>query len=604
MTAVAHQPAARPVATFDPLRVRADFPILATRTHGKPLVYLDNGATTQKPRQVIDAISRYYESQNANIHRGVYHLSQVATELYESARKKIAAFINAPDERQVLFTRGTTEAINLVAACWGRTFLRPGDEVIVSAMEHHSNIVPWQIACEATGARLRVIPMNDAGELLLDEYGRMLSDGRTKLVSVVHVSNSLGTINDVRRIAEMAHDARALVMVDGAQWVAHHPTDVQDLGADFYAFSGHKLFGPTGIGVLYGRRELLERMPPYQGGGDMIESVTFERTTYAPLPNKFEAGTPDIAGAIGLGAAIDYVRSIGFDAFEPYEAGLLAYATERLLTVPGLRIVGTARHKGGVLSFVLENPPVAALDIGMKLDLDGVAVRTGHHCCQPVMDRFCIPATTRASLAFYNTRADIDALVAGLQKIVAEAKESNRSAAAAASPKSAADSPNGDGNGKSAGTAAEVVYPKAAAASPAEAAEDLAESFEMLEERDEKNQYVLDLGQRLPHTFDLLKTVTTRVPGCMSEVYVVGRRAPGSSDTLEFVADANADIVRGLIAILQRLYSGQRAADVLAFDVEGFFRRIGLDQFITSQRRNGLAGMVQRIRGMAEQIQK
>src|SRR4051794_33775578 len=495
MTAVAHKSAAPPVARFDPFRVRADFPILSTRAHGKPLVYLDNGATTQKPRQVIDAISRYYESQNANIHRGVYHLSQVATELYESARRTVAAFINAPDERQVIFTRGTTEAINLVAACWGRTFLRPGDEVIVSAMEHHSNIVPWQIACEATGARLRVIPMNDAGELLLDEYERMLSE-RTKLVSVVHVSNSLGTINDVRRIAEMAHSASALVMVDGAQWVAHHPTDVQALGADFYAFSGHKLFGPTGIGVLYGRRELLERMPPYQGGGDMIESVTFERSTYAALPNKFEAGTPDIAGAGGLragigyvpavgldavrpdeggprvGAAIDYVRSVGLDAIGPYEDGLLAYATERLLTVPGLRLIGTAKHKGGVLSFTLENPRVAALDIGTKLDLDGVAVRTGHHCCQPVMDRFCIPGTTRASLAFYNTRGDVDALVDGLQRIVAEAKES-KAAIAATSPKSS-ESTSGNGNG-SPTAPAEVVYPKPAAASPREAAEDLAE---------------------------------------------------------------------------------------------------------------------------------
>ena len=468
-------------------------------------------------------------------------------------------------------------------------------------MEHHSNIVPWQIACEATGARLRVIPMNDAGELLLDEYEQMLSDadearrGRPRLQLAGHDQRrQAGSRRWPTRIG-------AMVMVDGAQWVAHHPTDVQDLGADFYAFSGHKLFGPTGIGVLYGRRELLERMPPYQGGGDMIESVTFEKTTYAALPNKFEAGTPDIAGAIGLGAAIDYVRSIGFDAFEPYEAELLAYATERLLKVPGLRIVGTAKHKGGVLSFVLEDPPVSALDIGTKLDLEGVAVRTGHHCCQPVMDRFCIPATTRASLAFYNTRGDVDALVAGLQKIVAEAKESTgrpprrhrrsppirRTATATANPPQ----PRPRWSTRS-------PPPRP----PREAAEDLAETFEMLEERDEKNQYVLDLGQRLPHTFDLLKTVTTRVPGCMSEVYVVGRRAPGSADVLEFVADANADIVRGLIAILQRLYSGQRAADVLAFDVEGFFRRIGLDQFITSQRRNGLAGMVQRIRGMAEQI--
>ena len=593
MTLLTDMPPARPAATFDPHRVRADFPILHTTVHGKPLVYLDNGATTQKPRQVIDAISRYYESQNANIHRGVYYLSQLATDLYESARRKVAAFLNAGDERQVIFTRGTTEAINLVAGCWGRTFLGPGDEVIVSWMEHHSNIVPWQIACEATGATLRVVPINDAGELDMDGYASLLGP-RTKFVSVTHVSNALGTVNDVKRIAAMAHEVGAKVMADGAQWVAHHPTDVRDLGVDFYAFSGHKLFGPTGIGALYGRRELLEAMPPYQGGGDMIESVTFQKTTYAPLPNKFEAGTPDIAGAVGLGAAIDYVLSLGFEAFEPYERELLAYATDRLREIPGLRIVGTAGRKGGVLSFVLEDPPVSALDVGTKLDLDGVAVRTGHHCCQPVMERFCIPATTRASLAFYNTREDIDALVAGLNKIVEGARKSGAAAKAARSG-SAAPQP---------ADAAEVAYPKAAAASPRAAAEELAGDFEMLEDRDTKNEYVLDLGTRLPQTFDLLKKVTTRVPGCMSEVYVVGRAAPGNPEVLEFIADANADIVRGLIAILERLYSGQRARDILDFDIEAFFRRIGLDQFITSQRRNGLAGMVERIKGMASRLVK
>ncbi len=587
MTVLALNLSALRPAMFDPDAVRADFPILSTTVGGKPLVYLDNGATTQKPRQVIDAISRYYETQNANIHRGVYQLSQEATEAYESARRKVAAFLNAGDEKQVIFTRGTTEGINLVAACWSRKFLKSGDEVIVSAMEHHSNIVPWQIACESTGAVLRVIPINDAGELRMDEYAKLLGP-RTKFVSVTHLSNSLGTINDVQTIASMAHSVGAVVLVDGAQWVAHHPTDVQDLDVDFYAFSGHKLFGPTGIGALYGRRKLLEAMPPYQGGGDMIESVTFEKTTYAPLPNKFEAGTPDIAGAVGLGAAIDYLTAIGFEAFADHELDLLHYATGRLEQVPGLRIVGTAARKGSVLSFVLEEPAVSSLDIGMKLDADGIAVRTGHHCCQPVMARFGIPSTARASLAMYNTRQDIDALAAGLEKIVAAARGTARGVAGRAFPK--------------AGSQPEVIYPKAAGPSPQAVADDLADAFEILGDRDARNEYVLDLGQNLPHAFDLLKKVTTRVPGCMSEVYLVGRRSPASPEVFEFLADANADIVRGLIALLQRLYSGQKAADVLAFDIEAFFRRIGLDQFITSQRRNGLAGMVQRIRDSAGRI--
>jgi cysteine desulfurase/selenocysteine lyase len=585
MTLLAPNLSPREAAVFDPDTIRADFRLLSTTVRGKPLVYLDNGATTQKPRQVIDAIVRYYETQNANIHRGVYQLSQDATEAYESARRKVAAFLNAGDENEVIFTRGTTEGINLVAACWGRKFLKPGDEVIVSAMEHHSNIVPWQITCELTGAVLRVIPINDAGELRMDEYAKLLGP-RTKFVSVTHLSNSLGTVNDVRTIAAMAHKVGAVVLVDGAQWVAHHPTDVQDLGVDFYAFSGHKLFGPTGIGALYGRRELLEAMPPYQGGGDMIESVTFEKTTYAALPNKFEAGTPDIAGAVGLGAAIDYLTAIGFDAFAAHEEDLLRYATERLQQIPGLRIVGTAAKKGTVLSFVLEDPAVSSLDIGLKLDAEGIAVRTGHHCCQPVMARFGIPSTARASLAMYNTRADIDALAAGLEKIVASARDA--AATQSALPKG--------------GDKLEVTYPKAAGPSPQAVADDLAEVFEMLGDRDVKNEYVLDLAQKLPHAFELLKKVTPRVTGCMSEVYLVGRRSPASPDVFEFIADANADIVRGLIALLQRLYSGQRAADVLAFDIEAFFRRIGLDQFITSQRRNGLAGMIQRIRDTAARI--
>ena len=588
MTLLAPNPPAARVARFDPLAVRADFPILATTVHGKPLVYLDNGATTQKPRQVIDAISRYYDSQNANIHRGVYQLSQRATEMYESARRKVAAFINAPDERECVFTRGTTEGINLVAGCWGRTFLKPGDEVVVSAMEHHSNIVPWQIACEFTGAKLRVIPMSAGGELLLDEYEQILAEGRVKFVSVVHLSNSLGTVNDVRRIAELAHARGALVMSDGAQWVAHYPTDVQDLGVDFYAFSGHKLFGPTGIGVLWGRRELLEQMPPYQGGGDMIESVTFEKTTYAPLPSKFEAGTPDIAGAVGLGAAIDYLSAIDLDAVRAYEHDLLTYATGRLRQVPGLRVVGDARHKASVVSFVLEDPPVASLEIGTKLDAEGVAVRTGHHCCQPVMDFMKVPGTVRASLAMYNTRADVDALVAGLKKIVADA--SSRATAQRQRPPAAVTP--GD----------PVRYPEPAAPSPAEVAAELAELFETLGDPQERLQYVAELGGKMPAMPESLKTDANFVKGCMSTVHVAARPKPGAGDVIEFLGDSNTPIVKGLIAIVQRLWSGQRAADVLAFDMEAFLRRIGLESLVTVQRRIGLEKVIERVREQAKAL--
>ncbi|MDB5328990.1 MAG: cysteine desulfurase, SufS subfamily [Phycisphaerales bacterium] len=566
---------------FDVSRIRADFPILHTRSHGKHLVYLDNGATTQKPRAVIERLIRYYETENANIHRGVYELSQRATDVYEEARRIVARFINAAEDKEVIFTRGTTEAINLVAASFGRKFIREGDEIIVSALEHHSDIVPWQMVAEACGARVRVIPMNDAGELQLDEYAKLLNS-RTRLVAVNHVSNALGTINDVRRITELAHAAGAKVLVDGAQWVAHRPTDVQALGCDFYCFSGHKLYGPTGIGVLWGRRELLEKMPPYQGGGDMIESVSFDKTVYAGLPNKFEAGTPDISGAAGLGAAIEYVESIGLSNIAPHEDALLKHATEKLGEVPGLRIIGTAAHKAGVVSFVIKDPPMASLDIGTRLDAEGIAVRTGHHCCQPIMDRLGISSTTRASFAMYNTVEEINTLANALRRIVAdEAARRKQSAPAGAS----AHAP-----------AAEILYAPAAASSPQAAADELADDFDLFEDRESKSEYVIDLGNKLPHTFDMLKAITTRVPGCMSEVYIVTRRAHGTSDRIEFVADANADIVRGLIAILQRIYSGQRVEEVLAFDIEGFFRRIGLDQFITNQRRTGLAGMIERIR--------
>jgi cysteine desulfurase/selenocysteine lyase len=407
-------PASTVRSDLDVTAIRRDFPILATSVLGRPLVYLDNAATTQKPRAVLDRMTRYYEEENANVHRGVHVLSERATEAYARARRAVRRFINAAAPEEIVFVRGTTEAINLVAQTYGRARIGAGDEVVLSEMEHHSNIVPWQMLCEETGARLRVIPITDAGELRLDEYERLLN-GRTRLVAVTHVSNALGTINPVGEIVRLAHDRGVPVLIDGAQAVAHMPVDVRALGCDFYAFSGHKVLGPTGIGVLYGRAALLEEMPPYQGGGDMISSVTFERTTYNALPHKFEAGTPNIAGAAGLAAAIEYLDAVGMDRVAARERELLAYGTEALLAAPGLRLTGTAQEKAGVLAFVLDG--VHPHDIGTILDREGVAVRAGHHCCQPLMARLGVPATARASLALYNTREEIDALVRGLQRV-------------------------------------------------------------------------------------------------------------------------------------------------------------------------------------------
>jgi cysteine desulfurase / selenocysteine lyase len=407
--------AAKPVSgVFDVERVRADFPLLEQKIHGKPLVYFDNAATSQKPRTVIDAISRYYEGTNANIHRAVHHLSEQATEEYEAARKTAQKFINAASPTEIIFVRGTTEGINLVAQTYGRAQIHAGDEVVITDMEHHSDIVPWQLLCEDRGAKLRVAPINDRGELILEEFAKLLGP-RTKLVGVTHVSNALGTINPIRRIVEMAHSHGVPVLVDGAQAVPHMKVDVQALDCDFYAFSGHKVYGPTGIGVLYGKKALLEAMPPYQGGGDMILSVTFEKTTYNRLPYKFEAGTPDIAGVIGLGAALEYVGGLGIDNIGAYEHDLLEYATAAVSPIPGLKIIGTAREKAGVLSFTLEN--IHPHDIGTILDREGIAIRTGHHCSQPVMKRFGVDSTARASFAMYNTKLEVDALVRGIEKV-------------------------------------------------------------------------------------------------------------------------------------------------------------------------------------------
>ncbi len=408
-------PGSRPQrAAFDVDRIREDFPILKQMVHGRPLVYLDNAATAQKPRAVIDALVQFYARDNSNIHRGLHELSERSTAAYEACRAKVARFLNAASENEIIFVRGTTEAINLVAQTYGRARVGPGDEIVVTAMEHHSNIVPWQMLCEEKGARLRVVPITDEGDLVLSELEAMLGP-RTRLVSAAHVSNALGTVNPVRRIAEMARGHGVPVLLDGAQAAPHLPVDVRSIGCDFYAFSGHKLFGPTGIGVLYGRADLLEAMPPYQGGGDMIRSVTFEKTLYNRVPHKFEAGTPHVAGVIGLGAAIDYFQGIDAEARSAHERDLLEYGTRALAAIPKLRILGAAREKAAVLSFVLEG--VHPHDIGTILDRQGIAIRAGHHCTQPLMERLGVPATARASFAFYNTREEVDALAAGIVKV-------------------------------------------------------------------------------------------------------------------------------------------------------------------------------------------
>jgi cysteine desulfurase / selenocysteine lyase len=399
---------------YDVQKIRRDFPILARDVRGKKLVYLDNAATSQKPQVVIDTIVRYYEQENANIHRGVHFLSELATSKHDRARQLVQKFINAGHTHEIVFLRGATEAINLVAQSYGRKHVAAGDEVLITAMEHHSNIVPWQILCDEKGARLRVAPINELGELIMPEFEKLVGP-RTKIVAIPHVSNALGTVNPVKQIVELAHARNIPVVVDGAQAAPHTKIDVQALGCDFYAFSSHKMFGPMGMGVLYGKTELLDAMPPYQGGGDMISSVTFEKTIYNKLPFKFEAGTPDVAGAIGLGAAIEYLNAIGMDSIAAYEHELLTYATEKVSAIPGVRLIGTARDKAGVLSFVMDN--VHPHDIGTILDQEGIAIRTGHHCAQPVMLCFGIPATARASFALYNTKDEVDALAAGIKKV-------------------------------------------------------------------------------------------------------------------------------------------------------------------------------------------
>ncbi|HQD09403.1 MAG TPA: cysteine desulfurase [Flavihumibacter sp.] len=400
-------------STLDIEKIRLDFPILQTRVHGKPLVYLDNAATTQKPMAVIESLDKYYTEYNSNVHRGVHYLSQRATEAYELSRKKLAAFINAGHDHELIFTKGTTNAINLVSNSFGRAFLQAGDEVMISAMEHHSNIVPWQLICEEKGASLKVVPINDKGELDMEAFDQLLTP-KVKIVAITYVSNSLGTVNPIATIVQKAHALNIPVLVDGAQAVQHMPINVQELDVDFLAFSAHKMYGPTGIGVLYGKEKWLNQMPPFEGGGDMIKTVTFAKTTFNELPFKFEAGTPDISGAIALGAAVDYINSIGIENIAQAEEQLIAYAYERLAAIPGLRFIGDAAHRAGAISFLVND--IHPYDMGELLDQQGIAVRTGHHCTQPLMDLFGIPGTVRASFAFYNTTAEVDQLVAGIEK--------------------------------------------------------------------------------------------------------------------------------------------------------------------------------------------
>ena len=400
---------------FDVYEVRKDFPILEKTVNGNPLVYIDNAATTQKPRAVIESHVDFYLHHNANIHRGAHQLGTESTEAYDEAREKVCRFINAPESREIIFTRGATESINLVTSTYGRRFIGEGDEIIISTMEHHANIVPWQILCGEKNSVLRIIPITDSGEIIMDEYVKLLND-KTKFVSVAHVSNTLGTINPVKEIIRLAHERNIPVLIDGAQAVPHMKVDIRNIGCDFYAFSGHKMFGPTGIGVLYGKAELLESMPPYQGGGDMISHVSFEKTTYNEIPTKFEAGTPNIAGAIGLGISIDYLNNLNFNLLEEHEKELMTYATEKLKDIPGIRFIGTAKNKTSVVSFVIEG--LNSLDIGIMLDTMGIAVRTGQHCTEPLMSRYGITGTVRASFALYNTKEEVDLFVAGLKKVI------------------------------------------------------------------------------------------------------------------------------------------------------------------------------------------
>jgi cysteine desulfurase/selenocysteine lyase len=569
---------------FDAERLRSLFPALDQKVHGRPLVYLDNAASTQKPRAVIDAVVRFYEADNANVHRGAHALSDRATAALERARATVQKFLNARRPQEIVFVRGATEAINLVAQTFGRARVGPGDEVLVTEMEHHANLVPWQQLCEESGARLRAVPITDRGELRLETLDGLISP-RTKLVAVTHVSNALGTVNPVKSVVDIAHRRGVPVLVDGAQAVPHVRVDVQEIGCDFYAFSGHKVYGPMGIGVLYGKAALLEEMPPWQCGGDMVRTVSFEGTTFNDPPYRFEAGTPDVAGAVGLAAALEFLDGVGRERAGAHEARLLDLAVRRLKAIPGVRVIGEPSKRAGVVSFVVDDPPRSALDVGARLDVEGVAVRAGHHCCMPLMARLGVAGTVRASFALYSTADDVERLAAAVRAAVGEASEGRRAGAVPAP-----------------GEAPEPVYPAASAATVGAAAGELLDEFEGLDGWAERYEYLIELGRQAPPMPAALKTEANRVRGCQSTVHLAARRKPGTRDVIEFLADSDSGLVRGLLALLQRLFSGQPAGDVLTFDLPALIRRLGLESNLTTGRRNGLAEMIQRLRRAAADV--
>lgn len=555
-----------PISAYPIDKIRGEFPILKRTVYeNKQLVYLDNAASTQHPQQVIDAISAYYQNTHSNIHRGAHALATEATDAYEAARKTVATFIGAASPNEIIFTRGTTEGINLVAETFGRARVEQGDEVLISEMEHHSNIVPWQMLCEQVGAKLRVVPVNDRGEFVWDEFERLLGP-RTKLLAITHISNTLGTINPVREIIEAAHRHDVTVLIDGAQAIAHTKVDVAVLDCDFYVFSGHKLFGPTGIGVLYGKESLLKGMPPYQGGGSMIRTVKFEKTTFEDPPFKFEAGTPNMAGAIGLAAAIDYVNAIGLDQIAAYEDELTRYGIEQLKPINGLRMIGTAEQHAGILSFVVDG--IHADDIGRLVDREGVAVRVGHHCTQPLMERFNVPATVRASVAMYSTREEIDTLVHAVRKAV---------------------------NVMSRTCPIEKTEVRPSSESIERTQDRIVEEFAAIPDWEERYQKIIDAGKRHPSIPENLKDDKWVVRGCQSTVWLHPELKDGK---IAFLAESNAMIVNGLVAMLLRVYSNRTPEEILN-TAPRFINEIGLSQHLSQARANGLAAMLEQIKNYA-----
>jgi cysteine desulfurase / selenocysteine lyase len=550
------------VSVFNVVKIRKDFPILSRKIYGKPLVYFDNGATTQKPKIVIETINELHAKHNSNVHRGVHYLSEQLTIKYESAREKIRNFLNAQHAAEIIFTAGTTASINLAAFCFGEAYIKEGDEIIVSEMEHHSNIVPWQFICQRKGAKLRVIPFNDKGELLMDEYKKLINS-KTKLVAVVHTSNSLGTVNPVKEIVAIAHQNNIPVLIDGTQAIQHGKTDVQDLDCDFYAFSGHKIYGPTGIGVLYGKEKYLKEMPPYQGGGDMIDRVTMEKTTYAELPNKFEAGTPNYIGAIGLGAALDYLSNLGLENIANREKKLLDYATNKLAEVKGLKIYGTAKNKSCILSFLIDG--MHPYDVGIYLDRMGIAVRTGHHCTHPLWAHFKTEGSVRASLSFYNTFAEINYLCEKLKEL-GKNIEKNR-----------------------------VALKTKVLINSRAAQEKIIKDFRPYSQWTDKYAELVKLGKKLPPLNSELKTEDNLIRGCQVNTWYHSSFADGK---MFFQVDSVSLIIKGFVALLLEVFSGRKPKDIVDTDLY-FFDKIGLKENFSPLRANSLWKLVGRMKADA-----